>query len=240
MVTCCVVQAFVNVALVLAERSLFLPSLGAAILITELLSAALLWLSTPHGYHAMCLASAASPLPTFDGHTVADHTRSTRVVDVDTPEGSVASATAEPAAVLRQRRPRDGTSGSIVAATASSQAEARAHGVSSPVTVDASEQRAEEPLAGQSADCHPQLSSAQSDVLWGKAKTAAVVLVTCLCAAYACQTVARNADWRTEESLMLSSLPLYPNNPMTLYGLGCVIHRHASRCLRYTCTVQRR
>ena len=48
--------------------------------------------------------------------------------------------------------------------------------------------------------------------------------MSALCTYYTARTVTRNRDWLTEEALMLSNLALYPeNNPMSTYGLGCVL-----------------
>jgi hypothetical protein len=203
------------VAFVLAERTLYLPSLGAALVLAEALVALAEWpalggLCRPASGCDVHLAAASALAMQDVGGAPADATSG----DMHQPSkgGSNAAAGTTPRGTARTGR-------AARRSLPPSRTRRVVESESSPGYDDAP------PVdAGTSTAAHMSETGAANPLpAHSRGASAALAAAIALAAVWSYRTVTRNRDWLTEDALMASNLALYPTgNTMTIYGMGCV------------------
>ncbi len=209
-------QLLVQVAFVIAERSLFLPSVGACLLITELV----LWAASSL-YPLSCDVGGGGAV---DAGNVADGgaaeaPKAAGDSPVPAPAPATASTVNASSPTLRKRKsavpPRvTGAYGSDVRCAAL----LRCFVVSALLSCCAASSST--PATDRAAPERTPRGDTSRTALRSRVALASFAVISAL---YCARTVVRNQDWFSEETLLQSNLDLYPErNPMSLFGLGCV------------------
>jgi len=197
------------VAFILAERTLYLPSVGAALVIAEAAVAAASWPKASGG------PSASSPAIADVRTTVAGVPAASTDERAGRDGGDVMTpATPEP---TKQRTPVNNRKArrSVPPSRALPPAE-----VPRDVTVSAP---AAAPAPAHDSPVRPEAACNTAAVgESGRVRAwASLAVLAGLCGVWCFRTVTRNQDWLTEDALMASNLALYPvGNTMTIYGMG--------------------